>query len=157
MKHRISVILRILFTIAGIGYIAWSIDWVDRVELRPGAELPGGRVVEKVTLMKVVGGSVDPARQREPLTLIDASGAAGPREIVVPPGRFADSEHFLLRPSFITTLRRANHKLLLLGLLLVAPIYPVQAYRWFLLLRARGIDTTYGKALKQALNPAGSL
>jgi uncharacterized membrane protein YbhN (UPF0104 family) len=147
LRRSLSLTLRILFAAAGIAFIAWNVDWVNKVEVRPGAaRFPG---LHAPLLLRVVDGAVDPHRLADALTLeAPAMGHAPPRRVTLPPRELADTEHYLLRPSFITTVRGARVSFLLLGLLLVAPVYPVQAYRWLILMRARGLDVTYGKALK---------
>ena len=57
---------------AGVGFIAWNIDWVDRVEVRAGTVLPDSRTVDASVIMRVVEGDVNPRQQDTPLTLLDA-------------------------------------------------------------------------------------
>lgn len=147
VKRYLSLALRILLAAAGIAFIAWNVDWVDRVEVRPGAaRFPD---LGQPTLMKVVAGSVDPHHQADTLTVEPpAVAGATPNPVELTNEELSDTDHYLLRPSFLTTVRHAHRGLLLLGLLLVAPVYPAQAYRWLILMKARGLDVTYGQALK---------
>lgn len=148
MFKKLSLILRILLAMAGMGYIAWTMDWVDKVEVKPGVTLSDGRAIDKVTLLRVVEGEVNPTRQQANLTLADPASGPGAPRVIVTAQDLTDSKFFLLRPSFITTLRHANLGMLIGGLLLVCVIYPLQTYRWLILLRARGLDVTFMQALR---------
>lgn len=154
MKKHVSILLRIVFAAVGIAYIAWSVDWIDRVEVRPGTRLPTGLMVEVTSLLPVIEGDVNPRRQDEPLVLdgnpaLAVTARTGrPVPVTVTAADLNDPQRYLLRPSFITTLAHADVSLLLLGLVLVAPAFPVQAYRWWILMKSRGLPVTYGKALK---------
>lgn len=148
MKRYFSLTLRVLLAVAGISYILLNVDWHDNVEVRKGTFLSDGQVVEQDKLrLKVVAGVMNPRQQQESLTLANPE-ASHPQPIVVTPAELADANHFLLRPSLKTTLRYANFWLLLLGILLIAPVFPIQAYRWLLLLRARGLEVSYARAMK---------
>jgi len=48
----------------------------------------------------------------------------------------------------VSLLRGARWGLLIGGLLLVMPVFPIQALRWWLLMRCRGMDVPYHKALR---------
>jgi len=156
MKRYLSMALRLVLAAAGVAFIIWSVDWVDRVELKPGAVLEGkpvfidGHRIMQPVLLRIVSGDVDPAKQKEDLTaVIEHTPDSPPIFIPARDMNTADgAETILLRPSFLTTVRHADFGLLFLGLLLVAPVYPITAYRWMLLMRARGIDVSFGKAMK---------
>jgi uncharacterized membrane protein YbhN (UPF0104 family) len=75
MKRAVSIGLRVAFAVAGLAYIAWSLDW----ELEPG---------------------------------------------------------------IVTTVVAADLWLLVLGLVLFAPMFPIAAGRWWMLLRVRGFAVT---------------
>lgn len=149
MRGKLSLIIRILLAIFGVAFILGHIDWVDKVEVRPGAVLNNIQVT-LTTTVTVLEGDVDPARQTAPLTvgLPDGTPNGGVTPVVITPAQLADTDHFVLRPSFKTTLRHAKIGYLALGFLLVLPIYPIQTYRWLLLMRARGLDATFGNAFK---------
>ena len=53
-----------------------------------------------------------------------------------------------LRQGVWTIVKQADPRLLIMGLLLVGIIPPVQAMRWWLLMRCRGIAVTYLRALR---------
>jgi uncharacterized protein (TIRG00374 family) len=48
----------------------------------------------------------------------------------------------------LTNLKNANVKLLAVGFLLLAPVYPIQAARWWLLMRSRGMDVSLRRAFR---------
>lgn len=156
MKRYLSMALRLLLATAGVAFIIWSVDWVDRIELKPGAVLEGkpvlidGQRIMQPVLLRIVSGDVDPAEQKDDLTaVIERSPDSRPILIPASDMNTADgAETILLRPSFLTTVRHADFGLLFLGLLLVAPVYPITAYRWMCLMRARGIEVSFGKAMK---------
>lgn len=51
-------------------------------------------------------------------------------------------------PGILTMLRGADVPMLVLGLLVIGPVFPIQGLRWLLLLRACGINVTYHKAFR---------
>ncbi len=163
-KKHVSMILRLIVAIAGVAYIAYALDWHNQVELRPGSyTTDAGQVI---TLVKsrsfpVLTTDFDPAKVDKPL-VIDTSRAlttaeARPDDGVERPLTIApqlinarDSD-YILRPGIVTTLRHAEFWLLLLGLGLVAPVYPITAVRWWLLMRGRGLEVTVRKAFKLSM------
>lgn len=153
MKRYFSIIIRLILAIAGVTFIVWSVDWVDRIEVKPGAKINGldvwidGQPIVQPMLLRVIAGEVDPAHQTQDLTVI-REGTPNATPIIIPAAAANDSDEILVRASFLTTIRHADLSLLLLGLLLIAPVFPITAYRWMLLMRARGIDVTFGKAMK---------
>lgn len=156
MKKRLSLIARILMAVVGVVFIVYSVDWVDKVELRRDAVLhvDAGqdlKIDKQAVLLRVVQGDVDPRKQKDRLLLdLAPLGMAG-KTAAVDQDQFADSEHYILRPSLTTTLRHANSWLLLLGLVIIAPLYPIQGYRWLILMRCRRMDVSFGKSMKLML------
>ena len=150
MKAKILLLLRIAIALAGVAFILWHIDWVDKVELRPGAVFAGRSAVTTLMLVPVLEGEVDPANQTNALTvgIFERPGDSAAIPYVITAQELADTDHFVLRPSFKTTLRHAKIGYLLLGFFLVLPMYPIQTYRWYLLMRARGLDATFSNAFK---------
>ncbi len=143
MKKNLSLVLRILFAAAGVAYIAVTLTWTDHIVVPAQTRLPNGVITEKPTPFKVIEGD-----------LIDTEGKLLIRldeQTVMPVERSllgAGIDDYRSKPGVNTTLSHANFSLLLLGLLLVGPIYLVQTYRWWLLMRARGIDCTLGKSFR---------
>ena len=59
-----------------------------------------------------------------------------------------DAQAAVQEPGVLTMLRGANVMLLVIGLFIMAIVYPLQVLRWWLLMGARRIDTGYGRALR---------
>jgi len=143
MKKHLSLLLRILFAAAGVAYIAVTLTWTDHIVVPAQVKLPSGVVTEKPTAFKVIEGD-----------LIDTEGALVIRldeQTTMPIERAQlgqGIEDYRSKPGVNTTLAHANFSLLLLGLLIIGPIYIVQSYRWWLLMRARGLDCTLGKSFR---------
>lgn len=89
MKKSSMLVLRIVFALAGLGYIAYALQWSDQLEA-------GGRV----------------------------------------------------RPGIVTMLREADVTLIIIGFTLFLPIYPIQTLRWWLLMRARGMQVPMWRAFR---------
>lgn len=53
-----------------------------------------------------------------------------------------------LAPGFLSTLRNADPLMLAAGLAAVAAIFPMQAYRWWLLMSARNLGVSLGQSFK---------
>ena len=151
MKTHLSFILRLVVAIAGLGYIGWVVDWTDKLEIPAGTyTLAERRAVDgrgahclpylvpgvQSDLAAGQGGGVVDAKSTPPSMLAFDSTADLER-----PG-------FRVRPGLLTTLAHARLGLLLLGLLLVAPIYPITAVRWWMLLRARGLAVPVWQAFR---------
>ena len=144
MKKKLFLLLRILVAVAGLAYIGSKLDWHDKVELPRGFQAASGRVMTKAESAPIVSGDFDPVNPRSELTvLID-----GIRQAIAPGQIGAGEGRVLLRPGLLTTLRHAKIPYLLLGLILIAPIYPIQAMRWRMLMRCRGMDVTLGRSFK---------
>lgn len=87
MKKAVSIVLRVLVAVAGIAYIAYSVNWSDS---------------------------------------FDADGKAV--------------------PGIVPMLKTADWRLVLGGLLVLGFLYPLQAVRWWLLMRVRGLDVPLHRA-----------
>lgn len=148
MKKHLSLAFRLLFALAGIGYIAFSLTWTDHVLSPPRTVLSDGRVLEEATDFKVIEGSIDVGATSPTLLIeLNAKGQA-PQRMTIAGSSVGEEGGFLRRPGIVSTLRHANFGLIALGLLLVFPIYPIQAVRWLMLMRCRGIDVTVGQSFK---------
>ncbi|MCE9590569.1 MAG: flippase-like domain-containing protein [Planctomycetes bacterium] len=153
MKRYLSLALRVVLAIAGVGFIVWSVDWVDRVEVHAGATLAGqelrlnGEPITKSRRLRVVSGTVDPAGQKQDLVVVDDDTPGSPT-VRITAADANGSDKIIVRASFITTLRHSRKGLLLIGLIMIAPVYPITAYRWMLLMRARGLEVSFAKAMK---------
>ncbi len=144
MNKTLSLLLRITIAMLGLAYIVWVIDWVDHVELAPGQyQTDDGQSVtlDKARALTVISGDFDPRAVTQPLVVSMGPPLAqlGGR-LTITPDMLAEPGHrFKLRPGIITTLRHADLSLLLIGWILIAPIYPITAFRWWMLLKARGL------------------
>ena len=94
MRRYLFTVLRVVLILAGVGYIAWVVQWND--------------------------------------------------EMVVPAG----GSVAVLRPGMLTLLRDASPGWLLAGLALVSVVWPLQAWRWWLLIRCRGLEVSFLSVLK---------
>lgn len=159
MKKHISLILRLLVALAGVGYIIYVVDWTDKLEVPPGQyELVDGTQVnvEKTTAYRLTSGDYDPAdpkgvfelqlvdADKQPLGLMTIDAAQLPA--APEPGK-----DFRLRPGLLTTLKHAKLSLLALGMVLVGPVYLIAAFRWWLLLRVRGLEVSYHNAFRLSM------
>jgi uncharacterized protein (TIRG00374 family) len=69
--------------------------------------------------------------------------------VAIPTARLDEPAATLrLRPGIATMLRQAQWRLLLLGLVIVGPVYLVQSLRWWALMRARQLDVGYWRAFR---------
>jgi len=62
-----------------------------------------------------------------------------------------DASGQVTQAGFVTMLAEARWSLLIAGFLGVAAIFPAQAMRWFMLMRARGMEVSYARALRLTL------
>jgi glycosyltransferase 2 family protein len=143
-KKYLSRALRILFAVAGIGYIAFTLTWSDQVVVPVGEhELANGDTlkIEKAQAWQLVEG--DLLNKEGSVTLADPNSQGTDATISVAVKDLGHAaEEFRAKPGIPTTFKTANIGLLLFGLLIVGPIYFIQSYRWWLLMRARGIVVT---------------
>ncbi len=162
MKRTLSIVLRVIIAAAGIAYIASKLTWTDQVLIPAGATVAGHVLEHEQSVSILSPGDFDPDHLNASLTLADPNGPwgqvlAGPLldpagqvlPLPLPPENLGTgASDVRLKPGIRTTLRHANLWLLLAGWLLVAPLYPIQAYRWLLLMRSRGLEVTFGRAFK---------
>jgi uncharacterized protein (TIRG00374 family) len=145
MKRKLSILLRLLFAAAGIGYIAVSLTWIDHVEFPPGYALSNGVTLEKRTELPIEHETAD--------TLIVGIGGsdsahAGDSHTLARAALSEDPSRPRLKPGILTTLRHARWWLLGVGVLIVGPVYLIQSYRWLLLLRCRGLEVGLWRCFK---------
>ena len=132
--------LRLLITSTGLVFVLWSISWSDRVVLPAGTELPDGRRLLEASAFPVVGGSIGPDGCGELTVLIDG-GEKPLLELQVDARRLdSDGGDLELDPGLLTTLRHVRADLIALGFLLVGLTLPIRLLRWWLLVRARGLN-----------------
>lgn len=149
MKKHLVLALRILLAVAGIAFIAVSLTWRDTVVLPAGWSV-GGTVLAEATKADVVSESID-AEGRPQGDLVLSVPLEGDRaqELTLAASqldRGPGTPEF--KPGIVTTMRTAEVGLLLLGLVLTGVIFPIQGYRWLVLLRCRGLDVGLWKAFR---------
>mgnify|MGYP002624221642 CR=1 FL=1 len=153
MKKHLSLILRIAIAAAGLTYIGMNLEWKDQVTVpavsadgTPRAHLlSDGTTItlQKPENWRVVEGDLLGGEGN--LTL---ESPTGKKKIIARSDIGGDPHDFHSRPSVTATLSHASLGLLLIGLLIIGPIYIIQSYRWWLLMRARGLQCTVAKAFR---------
>jgi uncharacterized protein (TIRG00374 family) len=101
MKRLLLNLVRLLLILAGVGYIIYTVNWVDVYE--------------------------------------------------TPAGASAEAEPVLVEQGMLTVVREASWSLLAAALAIVSVVYPLQAYRWWLLLRCRGLGISWLGTLRLVL------
>ncbi len=149
MKKQLFLVLRILLALAGVAFIVLSLTWRDSVIL-PAGWLVDGRRIAQATTADVVSESLDArGRPRGDLILAVPIGEGVVEEITLPASSLDTGPRApQFRPGIVTTLRTADFALLALGLLLTGVIFPIQGYRWLILLKCRGLDVGWWKAFR---------
>ncbi|MEM9414736.1 MAG: lysylphosphatidylglycerol synthase transmembrane domain-containing protein [Planctomycetota bacterium] len=139
MKKHLGTIFRLAIAAAGITFLILNLNWSDQVHLPEGYLIHGMAVGEGGDSRHVLEETAEAYRV----------GAKPDRDGHGPDGIWVDKSELTtdgegprFKPSFATTVRQADGKLLLLGFLLLSPIYLIGAARWYLLMRVRGMDVT---------------
>jgi uncharacterized membrane protein YbhN (UPF0104 family) len=120
-RGRLGLAARWAVSIAGIAYAVHCIHWRDRVEIPVAAtaSAPAGTVAREVI-----------GRDGSRLRIIEPDGGDGALDL-------ASTPEARVLPGVRTSLAEAEPRLLLLSVLLMAPIYLLQALRWRCLLAAQ--------------------
>lgn len=149
MKKRITTILRSVIAAAGIAYVVWMVDLADRVEIPADTVLPNARHIDKPTNFKVVEGHYTPLDPTGELVIQIDDDSGQYTTMPIPQGALGTGPGDLrFVPGLTTMLRQADKKMLLLGLLVVAVIYPILMVRWWLLMRSRDMTVSLWKAFR---------
>jgi len=138
-RRWLSVAVRVLIALAGIGYILYVVQWSDRVELKPGYELPDGTVLAESRYIELPRARATRALESGTLTL-ELAGQPEPvilRMSVDNIDQAGPDSGFVYRPGVVRTVSDARHEVLLAALAIVALVLPIQAVRWKVLLNAR--------------------
>ncbi len=144
-----SLIIRSLIALLGIGYIVWMVDFTDRVEVPAGTVLPNGHRLEQAASFKVVRGSYNPADPSGELVVRIDTDPDQPVNMSIPQAAMTGGPNDLrFLPGLGTMMRQANVRLLVLGLMVVSLLYPILMVRWWLLMRARGMSVSLWKAFR---------
>ena len=143
MNRLLLQILKFALIAAGVVVVLWSITWQDSIRIPAGSQAPDGSVAQV---------SRDyPVENLRSDSKLEPSVVHG---VVIFPGADTslDSEVTFprewYRPGILTTFSGALLGLLLLGLIPLAGVYPLQATRWWLLMRCRGLKVSWIKTLR---------
>ncbi|MDG2095082.1 MAG: lysylphosphatidylglycerol synthase domain-containing protein, partial [Phycisphaerales bacterium] len=140
MSRTLLRIIRLLLVIAGVTVVLWAITWHDAVRIPANGSGPAGNVSETVRSIRIT--------DVKPVGSVLMSG------VVVPPDATAQSPQVFqfdkewYRPGILTTFSKASPVLLLTGLILLIGVYPLQATRWWLLMRCRGLNVGWFRTLR---------
>jgi uncharacterized protein (TIRG00374 family) len=146
-KRGLMIGLRLLVAAAGIGYVVSSLTWSDQVQIAAGTKLSTGYQLTEKTSFLVIEGMIDPAAPPSNLT-IEAPDAKGQLSRLVVTVKNQLSDQYRANQGIKTMLSNAQVSYLIWGFLLIGFIYPMQAIRWGLLMRARGLETTIWKRFR---------
>ena len=141
MKKLISITLKLILAAAGIGYIVCTLSWHDSVLIPAGYVFADGTVAQQEVLLRVLSQESDGEKTLQ-------GPGEGERVRVFVPTDVVAADQPRLQPGIVSLLRGADWRLLLLGLVLVLPIFPIQATRWWLLMRCRGMDVPFVRAMR---------
>jgi glycosyltransferase 2 family protein len=151
MKKYLSIALRVLFAALGLGYIAYTLTWSDSVHLDKGYEVAPGIIIQKEggVTVPILEGKFTGPDQTPTITIAPLKDKPEFR-VPIPHDQISqdDKGAVLYKPGIITSFKTANLGLLLLGLIIIAPLYPIQTFRWYILLRCQNIETTLQKAFR---------
>lgn len=140
-KHYISIALRILLAVVGIGYIVWTLSLTDQVLIPAGYRFADGAVAQEAITLPVLSRESDGR-----YTLEGPLQGERVRVAVATDTMSADLPQY--KPGIVTLLHDANWWLLLLGLLMILPVFPLQTLRWWMLMRCRGMNVPFLKAFR---------
>ncbi|MEZ6189712.1 MAG: lysylphosphatidylglycerol synthase transmembrane domain-containing protein [Phycisphaerales bacterium] len=141
MKKLISITLRLVLAAAGIGYIVWTLSWHDQVIVPAGYVYADGAVAGQDTALKLL------SHDSDGLYTLQGPGEGELVRVAVPEDDIsADQPRH--KPGIVSMLRDADWKLLVIGVVLMLPVFPIQAVRWWLLMRCRGMHVPIGKAMR---------
>lgn len=142
MRKHLGWMIRLLIAALGVGYILYTLTWSDQV-LMPGAYVSeegrhlGRGESQLYAVIEEVQDSYYVRFQGPPRSGPYDEGWIKKSEI----GTGDDQPQF--KPSFITILKQSDATLLIAGSLLIIPVVLLATLRWFVLMRARGIEVSY--------------
>lgn len=157
MKRRLLTLLRLSIALAGIAFVLWSLTWTDHLALPTDHALIASHVREapaaatetqriRARVIEQPGDSSDGRwHARLPAELGGAVVRVPTQAVGRGPG---DVRH---EPGVVTTLAQARWGWLAVGLVLMVAQPVLQALRWWLLMRCRGLDPGYGQSLRLTL------
>ncbi len=141
MKKTISIMLRLVLAALGIGYIVWTLSWNDHVIIPAGYTYGDGSVADREVVLRVTSQHPDGWWVLELRPGTDLVRVHVPTDEVS-----ADQPRH--KPGIVSMLRESDARLLLLGLALILPVFPIQAARWWILMRCRGMAVSYARSFR---------
>lgn len=161
MKRHLLTLLRLSIAFAGVGFIIWSLTWTDRLVLPPEHALIEEAVeapldasdwdasdwpADRPVVARVVDWPEQSGDGRWHVRLPAELGGEVVRVATEAVGPEAGDVRY--EPGVGSTLAEARWAWLAAGLLLMAIQPAGQAFRWWLLMRCRGLDPGYLKSLR---------
>ena len=133
MNRHVFTAVRLLLVAIGVTIIVLAVNWRTVMVIPAGEPGPGGHTAEVERTLLVL--SVEPAGPGAMLVQTDA-------------GLEGEVAANWIRPGIFDIFEHANWWWVLLGLGLVGCVYPLQATRWWLLMRCRGLDAPWLRTLR---------
>jgi uncharacterized protein (TIRG00374 family) len=133
--------------IAALGLWLSGITLKDQVRVPPTAEAFADLGLEKPTEFDVVDGDLEAVTG--PITL--RIGPEAQTRVIDAADLGVGSDDFQPRPGLWRIFARCRPGLLLAGLLILLPVYPIAALRWWLLMRSRGLDVSAWRTFKVSM------
>lgn len=137
MGKHLGWMIRLLIAALGVGYILYTLNWTDQVWLPAGYSLGEGISGDGLIRSYEILQETADAYQLAPLT--DGHGHGPDAQWIGKSELGTSDDQPQFKPSFITILKQADAKLLMLGSLLLIPAVMLTTLRWCVLMRARGI------------------
>jgi len=143
-KKQLALIARAVVALAGVAFIVLTLTWQDQVTLPASYELPSGRSLTREATVPV-------RAMTEQTLVVDVSrfAEAEPARLRLPRAELGPGVNQpQLQPGVTTTIARTDWRLIAFTMLGLALVFPMQAGRWLLLMRCRGMDVPFGRAFR---------
>jgi len=140
MSRTLLRIIRLVLIIAGVAIVLWAINWQDAVRVPIDEPGPAGGVSETVRFIHIA--------DVQPVGSVLMSGVVVPSDGSTQASQTFEFPNEWYRPGILTTFSNASLTLLFIGLLLLIGVYPLQATRWWLLMRCRGLSVSWFRTLR---------
>ena len=152
MKKWLNGIVRILFAagIAAFGLSFSGISFTDQVVVSQEAAKSWGFKLSAPRAFPVVAGDLNDMEGTVEIAFVGDDDTRSIRRLYVRQLGVGEKD-CQPKPGLVHLLRRSNVRQLLFGLVLILPLYPMGAIRWWLLLRARGIEVSVWRAFRLAM------
>lgn len=147
MKPWLSISLRVIVALLGLGYIAYSVQWHDEVVLPAGRSWGAWSAGERDLRLRVIGGSIGTGGAAGELRVIRTDPGADARDpLTIPAGTWDDASNPMrLELGVPTTLASGRRRwpMVALALGLIVAVYAAQSLRWWVLMRARRLEVSW--------------